>query len=79
MRTATLVSVALLLGGCGSTQTTSLDSIRNQYLQAQLDYQDCMTTSGGEAINRCGSKRAVAEAAEKTYRDAMSKGLGGDR
>ena len=79
MRAGTLVFVALLLGGCGSTQTASLDSVRNQYLEAQLDYQDCMNTSGGETINRCGSKRAVAEAAEKTYRDAMSKGLGGDR
>ena len=79
MRSETLVVVALLLGGCGSTQMASLDSIRNQYLEAQLDYQDCTTTSGGEAINRCESKRAAAEAAEKTYRDAMSKGLGGDR
>jgi DhnA family fructose-bisphosphate aldolase class Ia len=79
MRTVALVLIALLLGGCGSTQTVSLDSIRNQYLDAQLDYQDCMNTSGSEVINRCGSKRAVAEAAEKTYRDAMSKGLGGDK
>ena len=79
MRTGALVFIALLLGGCGSTQTVSLDGVRNQYLEAQLDYQDCMNSSSGEAINRCGSKRAVAEAAEKTYRDAMSKGLGGDR
>ena len=79
MRAGPLVFVVLLLGGCGSTQTASLDSVRNQYLEAQLDYQDCMNASGGEAINRCGSKRAVAEATEKAYRDAMSKGLGGDR
>ena len=38
-----------------------------------------MNTSSGETINRCGSKQAVAEGAEKTYRDAMSKGLRGDR
>lgn len=79
MRTGALVFISLLLGGCGSAQTASLDSVRNQYLQAQLDYQDCVNTSSAEAINRCGSKRAVAEAAERAYRDAMSKGLGGDR
>ena len=71
--------VALMLGGCGSTQSASLDSVRNQYLEAQLDYQECISASGGEINNPCASKRVIAETAERTYRDAMSRGLQGSR
>jgi hypothetical protein len=63
----------------GSTQTTSLDTVRNQYLEAQLDYQECVNASGGEINNPCASKRVIAEGAERAYRDAMSKGLQGSR
>jgi hypothetical protein len=73
------VIVALQLGGCGSTQTTSLDTVRNQYLEAQLDYQECVNASGGEINNPCASKRVIAEGAERAYRNAMSKGLQGSR
>jgi hypothetical protein len=73
------VIVALQLVGCGSTQTASLDTIRNQYLEAQLDYQECINASGGEINNPCASKRVIAETAERAYRDAMSKGLQGNR
>jgi len=79
MRAGAVVLVGLLLVDCGSTQTATIDGVRNQYLEAQLDHQDCMNTSSGETINKCGSKRVVAEAAERAYREAMSKGLGGDR
>ena len=71
--------VALVLGGCGSTQSVSLDSIRNEYLEAQVDYQECINASGGEINSPCASKRVIAEATERTYRDAMSKGLQGSR
>ena len=71
--------IVALLGGCGITQTRSLDTVRNQYLEAQLDYQECVNASGGEINNPCASKRVIAEAAERAYRDAMSKGLQGSR
>ena len=78
-RSTGAVIVALQLGDCGSTQTTSLDTVRNQYLEAQLDYQECVNASGGEINNPCASKRVIAEGAERAYRDAMSKGLQGSR
>src|SRR5262249_32327642 len=71
--------VALMLGGCGSTQSASLDSVRNEYLEAQVAYQECINASSGETNNPCASKRVIAETAERTYRDAMSKGLQGSR
>jgi len=77
-RIGTLI-VALMLGACGSTQSASIDSVRNQYLEAQLDYQECINASGGEINNPCASKRVIAENAERTYRDAMSRGLQGSR
>jgi hypothetical protein len=57
----------------------SLDTVRNQYLEAQLDYQECINANGGETNNPCVSKRVTAETAERTYRDAMSQGLQGSR
>ncbi len=69
MRTGAFVFIVLLLGGCTSQ---SLDSARQQLLEAQADYQECVKRSGA---NNCETKRVVAEDAERAYRDAMSRGL----
>ena len=69
MRTGAFVFIVLLLGGCTSH---SLDSARQQLLEAQADYQECVKRSGA---NNCETKRVVAEDAERAYRDAMSRGL----
>ena len=71
--------IVTLLVDCSSTQTASIDTVRNQYLEAQLDYQECINASGGEINNPCASKRVIAETAERAYREAMSKGLQGSR
>jgi hypothetical protein len=71
--------MVLLVSGCGSTQTASLDSVRDQYLEAQISYQECMNASGGETTNPCASKQVIAGETERAYRDAMSKGLRGSR
>ena len=71
--------IVTLLVDCSSTHTASIDTVRNQYLEAQLDYQECINASGGEINNPCASKRVIAETAERAYREAMSKGLQGSR
>jgi len=73
MRKASLVFVVLLL--CSCSRTVSLDAAREHFIQARTDYDDCVTRSSGEAMNRCESARAVAEAAERAYTDAMSSGV----
>jgi len=73
MRKANLAFVVLLL--CGCSRTVSLDGARDHFIQARTAYDDCVTRSSGEAINRCESERAVAEEAERAYKDAMSSGI----
>jgi uncharacterized protein YceK len=70
MRTGAFVFIALLLGGC--SQTASLDSARQQLLEVQADYQECVNRDGA---NNCERKRMVVDDAERAYRDAMSRGL----
>jgi len=66
--------IALVLGGCTS-QTASLDSARQQLLEARTDYQECMNRSSADVTNNCEAKRVTVEGAERAYRDAMSNGL----
>jgi hypothetical protein len=73
MRNRGFVFAALLLGACQSN-TASLDNARSQYADAVADYQACMNAASGEASNNCEPKRLIAEAAEQTYKDAMSGG-----
>ena len=73
MRCRAFVFVALLLGNCQSN-TASLDNARSQYADALADYQACMMTTSGEAMNNCEPKRLIAEAAEQAYKDAISSG-----
>ena len=73
MRNRAFVFVALVLGNCQSN-TASLDNARSQYADALADYQACMKTTSGEAMNNCEPKRLIAEAAEQAYKDAMSSG-----
>ena len=72
MRKTGLVFVVLL---CSCSRPVSLDGAREHFIQARADYDDCVTRSSGESINRCESARAVAEAAERAYTDAMSSGV----
>ena len=74
MRKASLAFVVLLL--CSCSRAVSLDGAREHFIQARTDYDDCAARSSGEAVNRCESERAVAEAAERAYKDAMSSGVG---
>jgi hypothetical protein len=74
MRGGTFVFIALALGGCTS-QTASLDSARQQLLEARTDYQECVNGSSADVTNNCEAKRVTVEGAERAYRDAMSSGL----
>ena len=75
MRNVTIVSTALLLTSCGS-HTGSLDDARNQFLEALVDYQACMNSTTGESTTNCEPKRLITEDAERTYKNAMSSGVG---
>jgi len=76
MRKGAFVFVALLLCSC-SSHTTSLDSARDQFLEARADYQACMNATTGDVTNNCESKRMVMDASEQAYRDAMGGGVSG--
>jgi hypothetical protein len=75
MQNGAFVFVVLLLGGCES-HTTSLDGARIRYLDAMEDYQTCLNASSGEVVKNCEPKQLFALAAERAYKDAMSKGVG---
>jgi hypothetical protein len=73
MRGGTFGFIALVLGGC--TSPASLDSARQQLLEARSDYQECVNRSSADVANNCEAKRVTVEGAERAYKDAMSSGL----
>ena len=68
MQNKGLVSIAVLLGAC-SSQSASLENARNQLIQTQTDYRDCMNGGSGEITNQCEAKLVAADNAERTYVD----------